>query len=202
MNTSATTAAGSSDVTHERVSARERLLAAADELFYGEGINTVGIDRVIAHAGVAKASLYKAFGSKDELIRVYLDRRHAARVAKVTGDLGKYPTAAAKLRGFFHDLAARMQEPSYHVCAFIRASAEIPVCDLIREGAAVSRGWTRELFTGLARDAGVRDAAGLAAQLVVVYDGAGVAALMEPDRGAASAAVVEAAERLIAAAIG
>src|SRR2546425_8099290 len=52
-----------------RRSARERLLAAADELFYGAGINTVGIDRVIEHAGVAKASLYDCFGSKEGLIR-------------------------------------------------------------------------------------------------------------------------------------
>ena len=48
-----------------RVSARERLLTAADELFYGEGVQTVGIDRVIEHAGVAKASLYNTFGSKE-----------------------------------------------------------------------------------------------------------------------------------------
>ena len=55
--------------------ARERLLAAADELFfYEEGIHTVGIERVIERAVVAKASLYNAFGSKDELIRAYLTR--------------------------------------------------------------------------------------------------------------------------------
>ena len=53
----------------QRSSAREKLLAAADELFYAEGIHTVGIDRVIERAGVAKASLYSAFGSKDELVR-------------------------------------------------------------------------------------------------------------------------------------
>ena len=56
--------------------ARERLLGAANELFYAEGVHTVGIDRVIDHAGVAKATLYSVFGSKDELIRAYLDRRH------------------------------------------------------------------------------------------------------------------------------
>ena len=56
-----------------RPSARERLLAAADELFYEEGVHTVGIDRVIEHAGVAKGSLYNTFGSKDELIRAYLE---------------------------------------------------------------------------------------------------------------------------------
>src|SRR5260370_14427059 len=63
-------------LARRRRSARERLLAAADELFYGEGINTVGIDRVIEHAGVAKASLYDCFGSKEGVIRAYLPARH------------------------------------------------------------------------------------------------------------------------------
>ena len=57
--------------------ARERLLAAASELFYDEGVHTVGIDRVIERAGVAKASLYNTFGSKDELVRAYLEQKHA-----------------------------------------------------------------------------------------------------------------------------
>ena len=61
-----------------RPSARERLLAAANELFYNEGVHTVGIDRVIEQAGVAKASLYNTFGSKDELVRAYLEGRHAS----------------------------------------------------------------------------------------------------------------------------
>ena len=55
--------------------ARARLLAAADELFYAEGVQSVGIDRVIEHAGVAKATLYSAFGSKDGLVRAYLQAR-------------------------------------------------------------------------------------------------------------------------------
>ena len=62
--------------SQDRRPARERLLAAADELFYGEGFNLVGIDRVIERAGVAKASLYDYFGSKEELIRSYLQQRH------------------------------------------------------------------------------------------------------------------------------
>ena len=57
-----------------RPSPRERLLKAADELFYAEGINSVGIDRVIERADVARASLYSTFGSKDELIRAYLEQ--------------------------------------------------------------------------------------------------------------------------------
>src|SRR3989442_12409438 len=63
----------------ERRSARERLLAAAQELFYKEGINTVGIDRVIEHAGVAKASLYDCFGTKEGRTPPSLTARPEAR---------------------------------------------------------------------------------------------------------------------------
>jgi AcrR family transcriptional regulator len=58
--------------TEQRGSARERLLAAADELFYEQGIHTVGIDRIIDRADVAKATLYSTFGNKDGLVRAYL----------------------------------------------------------------------------------------------------------------------------------
>lgn len=68
--------------TTGRSSARQRLLAAADKLFYA-GVHSVGIDRVIEHAGVAKATLYNAFGSKDELIKAYLLARHARRQERV-----------------------------------------------------------------------------------------------------------------------
>src|SRR5690348_13294799 len=65
----------STDTETVRRSPRERLLDAASELFYAEGIQSVGIDRVIERAGVAKASLYSTFGSKEELVRAYLDQR-------------------------------------------------------------------------------------------------------------------------------
>src|SRR6202521_5450518 len=70
--------------------ARERLLAAANELFYAEGVHTVGIDRVIEHAGVAKATLYSAFGSKDELIKAYLEGRHARVAGRINRYLERY----------------------------------------------------------------------------------------------------------------
>ena len=58
--------------TQPRSSARDRLLAAANELFYAEGVQTVGIDRIIERAGVAKASLYNLFGSKEALVEAAL----------------------------------------------------------------------------------------------------------------------------------
>src|ERR1700751_4622999 len=84
-----------------RASARERLLAAADELFYNEGGHTVGIDRVIERAGVAKASLYDCFGSKDELIRASLQGRLAARQARIHKKLSGLDSARDKILGVF-----------------------------------------------------------------------------------------------------
>src|SRR5262249_42523015 len=71
-------------------SARDRLLAAATELFYAEGVHTVGIDRVIERAGVAKASLYSTFGSKEELVRAYLAGRAEARQRRVSERIARY----------------------------------------------------------------------------------------------------------------
>jgi AcrR family transcriptional regulator len=64
-------------------SPRERLLQAAGELFYAEGVQSVGIDRVIERAGVAKASLYSTFGSKEQLVCAYLDARHAQTLGRL-----------------------------------------------------------------------------------------------------------------------
>ena len=72
---------------------RDRLLAAANELFYEEGIHTVGIDRVLEHAGVAKASLYGTFGSKEELVRAYLEQRAQARRERIPAGFPQYEYA-------------------------------------------------------------------------------------------------------------
>src|SRR6185312_5374214 len=102
--------------TPERRSARERLLAAAEELFYGEGINTVGIDRIIERAGVAKASLYDCFGSKEELIRSYLDARHELRRQRITEGLKRFATPREKLLGVFDVQSATFRSQNFRGC--------------------------------------------------------------------------------------
>ena len=82
-----------------RLSARERLLAAANELFYNEGVHTVGIDRVIEQAGVAKASLYNTFGSKDELVRAYLEARYVSVTQRITQAVERYDTPRERPAG-------------------------------------------------------------------------------------------------------
>jgi AcrR family transcriptional regulator len=162
-----------------KASARERLLAAADELFYENGINTVGIDRVIEHAGVAKASLYDCFGSKDELIRSYLETRSAARQARVLDWIARYESAEDKILGIFDLLAELFSQPGYRGCAFVRAGADGNASEKVREACGQSRLFTRELFVGLARDAGATNPDELGQQLVLIYDGASIAAHLD-----------------------
>jgi AcrR family transcriptional regulator len=160
-------------------SARERLLAAADELFYAEGVHTVGIDRIIERAGVAKASLYSCFGSKDELVRAYLEGRHDLRRTRLMAALERYDNPRDRLLGVFDVLAELAGTPGFRGCAFYNATAESGPGSPAEEVSATSRAWTRGLFTELARDAGVPDAATLADQLVVLYDGANVGSRMD-----------------------
>ncbi len=188
--------------TSDRLSARERLLAAADELFYDEGVHTVGIDRIIERAGVAKASLYNTFGSKDELVRAYLAGRHAARQERVTRFIARYDTPRDRLLGVFDALASFAAEPGYRGCAFFNASAESLSGGPVEEVSDQSRAWTRGLFTDLAKAAGVPDPASLAAQLVLLYDGATVGARMDRTASAAAIAARGVAATLLDAALG
>jgi AcrR family transcriptional regulator len=174
-----------------RRSARERLLTAADELFYAEGIHTVGIDRVIEHAGVAKASLYNTFGSKDELVRSYLTARNTARQERIRSKLTRYDNPRDRLLGVFDILGELIAEPNFRGCAFLRASSEQApggVHNSVGEVCDNSRAWVRMLFADLATDAGASDPAVLAGQLVLLYDGATVSAQMDHDKQAGAAA--------------
>jgi AcrR family transcriptional regulator len=182
-----------------RGSARERLLAAAEELFYGEGINTVGIDRVIEHAGVAKASLYDCFGSKDGLIRAYLTGRHEARQKKLREKLAQFGNPRDRLLAVFDLLSEIAPATNFRGCAFIRAHAEAHTEDTVKAICDEARSWIRGLFTDLARDAGAADPESLATQLVLLYDGTAVAAQMDRDATAAKSARAAAALMLDAA---
>ena len=172
----------------DQLSARDRLLAAADELFYEEGVHIVGIDRVIERAGVAKATLYNAFGSKDELIREYLERRHVARKERMMRRLERFVTPRDRLVGIFDIQAELVAEPGYRGCAFLNASAETPAGGAVQEVSDESRGWMRGLMTSLAEQAGVSDPAALTQKLVLLYDGAVVAAQMDRNPRASLAA--------------
>lgn len=184
-----------------RASARERLLAAAEELFYGEGINTVGIDRVIEHAGVAKASLYDCFGSKEGLIQAYLTVRHEARQKTLHERIALFDNPRDGLLSVFDVLAELGPATSFRGCAFIRAHAEAHAEDTVKAVCDEARSWMRGLFTELAKAAGAPAPQSLAAQLVLLYDGTAVAAQMDRDPTAARSAR-EAAALMLDTAVG
>jgi AcrR family transcriptional regulator len=168
-----------------RASARERLLAAADELFYENSINTVGIDRIIEHAGVAKASLYDCFGSKDELIRSYLEARNTARQARVNEWTSRYDTPRQKILGIFELLGEITSQPDFKGCAFTRARADDSASDKVKAASDQSRAFMLGRFTSLAREAGAADPEQLGQQFQLLYDGASVAAHLDRNHNAA-----------------
>jgi AcrR family transcriptional regulator len=181
-------------VSSDRPAPRERLLAAADRLFYEQGVCTVGVDRILEEAGVARASLYSTYGSKDQLIRAYLQGRNDTWQALVGEALPtRWDNPRDRILGVFELMTEWFATPGYHGCPFINASAETAADDAVREVRDQHRTWLRELFTGLAREAGADNPEVLSAQLVLLSDGSRVGAQLDhspdPGRVARSAAV-------------
>jgi len=168
-------------------SPRERLLAAANELFYSEGVHTVGIDRVIERAGVAKATLYSTFGSKDELIAAYLDSRHDRMRERMRRAIARRRSPRARLLAPFDVMEDLAGDENYRGCAFANATVESHGSSA---DAAVAgyRAWVRETFTELAAEAGARHPAALARQLHLLWDGASQSARMDHDPASIRAA--------------
>jgi AcrR family transcriptional regulator len=184
---------------HTRPSARDRLLAAADELFYAEGVHTVGIDRVIEHAGVAKATLYSTFGSKDELVAAYLFARLDARQRRIDAKLAGIEDPRERILAIYDALGDAMRDNNYRGCAFARASAESRPGAAATRAVDASRTWLRGLFRDLAVELGAAEPDRLARQLVLLYDGVTNASLLDRDIEAAETARAAAAALLDAA---
>ena len=100
-------------ISSPRQPARERLLVAAGELFYQEGVQSVGIDKIIERAGVAKASLYSNFSGKDDLVRAYLESRYEARRAAIEAKLALHVAPREKLLAVFDAMAELIAKPNY-----------------------------------------------------------------------------------------
>jgi len=168
--------------------AKQRLLQAADELFYNEGIHAVGIDRVIAHAGVAKGSLYYSFAGKDDLVRGYLTGRHGKWADRVSASIEAHTDPRERILAVYDALGALFAEPDYRGCAFMNALAEAAPDSVEAKAATTFRAWVRTLFLGLAADADAEDPKQLAESLVVLYDGAVATAQMDKAPQAAQTA--------------
>jgi AcrR family transcriptional regulator len=172
--------------TDTRRPPRERLLAAADELFYTNGVQSVGIDRIIEHAGVAKASLYSTFGSKENLVRAYLESRHAATIERLRDAVAQHTDPRERLLAVFDAQGELFARPDFRGCAFVTAGAEASHGSRIEQAADDYRAEIRALLTGLAGQAGAPDPATLGRQLQLIFDGGGLSARMDRDPSVAA----------------
>jgi len=189
---------GSTKVPGERTesrSARERLLKAADALFYTEGVNTVGIDRVIEQAGVAKASLYRLFTNKEGLVAAYLEARHAQIRDEFSRALESTPDPRDKILAVFDVQAGWTRRPAYRGCAFTRAIAEPVGGASVEQAVEAYRRYILALLTDLAGELPVREPDLLGLQLYALYQAAAPA--RDPRRRELMSAVRSAVETLI-----
>jgi AcrR family transcriptional regulator len=182
-----------------RDGARERILEAAACLFYEEGIHAVGVDTIIAESGVAKMTLYRHFPSKDDLIAAYLERSNLRFWAWLEGEMANASDARGKLVRAFRALGRQATGPSCRGCGFQGAAAEFPdPAHPAHKVALAHKRQVLERFTTLGREARLRSPETLAEQLLLLMDGAWVAARIFGPRNPA-ARVADAARALIAA---
>lgn len=184
--------------TRETSEARQRLLETADRLFYAEGVRAVGIDRIIAEAGVAKMSLYKHFPSKDDLILAVLQYREGKMLeffGAATERHGK--RTRDKLRAFFAALKDWFESPGFRGCAFQNAAIEL--ADPTHPGTVFVRGHKErfaESLRGLVEEAVGKAAARVAPAVNLLVEGAIVTAVIQGSAAPADVAC-EAAVRLV-----
>ena len=169
---------------------RRDILAAADELFYGEGLRLVSVDEISAKAGITKKTLYYHFRSKDELIAAYLEARDRPTLERFQKWAGNEGTVAERLQRMFLRLGRCARSPTWKGCGFVRATGElanIPGHPAIRVARAHKANFEKWLSDSLAAE-GHRDCDALACGLMVVIDGAVTQMLLHRDPRYARAA--------------
>ena len=157
----------------DRAGARERILQAAYELFCRHGVAAVGVERIIAEAGVHRSSLYTHFPSKDELALAVLARRHEVWTERWLGSVVTGgATPAERMLAVFDAFDGWFRRDDFEGCLFINTVLETrhrdsPVAVASAEGMAR----IREVLRDLAEEHGASDPAGLAIQLQTLLAG-------------------------------
>jgi AcrR family transcriptional regulator len=166
-------AKGGKKMKAERSSARQRLLETARELFYREGIRTIGVDTIVERSGVGKATLYRHFPTKDDLITAYIEEEDHAHLQWFDAVTGSERPPKELLLAWLEDCEQRIQEPDFRGCPFLNAMAEIAETEHpAYQSAARHERTLRDRLAQLSRQAGARDPAQLADQLLLVVNGA------------------------------
>ncbi|MDA5147131.1 TetR/AcrR family transcriptional regulator [Streptomyces sp. AD681] len=165
--------------------ARARLLGTATKIFYAEGIHSVGIDRITAEARVTRATLYRHFTGKEDLVLAYLDQADQGIRGQVAAAVGSTPSAVGQVRAVARSIVDGIRSPGFRGCAFLNAVAEYPdPAHPVHQAVLAHRQWFLDTVTELLARAGADgvpvDAAGR--HLVMLRDGAMAAGcLFDPE---------------------
>ncbi|BFO18592.1 TetR family transcriptional regulator [Streptomyces sp. KM77-8] len=163
--------------------ARARLLSTATRIFYAEGIHSVGIDRIIAEAQVTRATLYRHFAGKEELVRAYLGQADQAMRAQVAAAVADSPSAPGRIRAVATTITDGIRSPGFRGCAFLNAAAEyFDPAHPIHQAVLAHRQWFLTTVTDLLAQADEETADAAGRHFVMLRDGAMAAGcLFDPD---------------------
>lgn len=162
--------------------ARTRLIDSATRLFYEEGIHAVGVDRIIDEAAVTRATLYKQFGGKENLVLAYL-RNEDEMLRALFAQAGAEVSEPAQLAdAVIEGIAADIRLRHTRGCPFINAAAEYPdAAGAVRQLIDEHREWFRSTLQTVAEQAGLESPADVAASLVLLRDAALVGGYLDGD---------------------
>src|SRR3954452_24653343 len=170
----------------ETSGARQRVLETADRLFYQEGVRAVGIDRIIAEAGVAKMSLYNHFPSKDDLILSVLKLREENVLEFFRQAMERHGKKKNSLRSFFAALKDLFESPGFRGCPFQNAAVEL--ANPTHPGTEFVRGHKQrfgEFLRGLVEETVGKAGAKVAPAVAILVEGAIVTAVIQGNPEAA-----------------
>ncbi|MGV8881897.1 MAG: TetR/AcrR family transcriptional regulator [Rhodoglobus sp.] len=156
-----------------RAPAKARILDVVTALFYSEGIRAVGVDRIISEAAVTKATFYKHYRSKDNLIVEYITERHRRVRRNVETLIAEAPNPRAALNMFVEAIVDEINSPGFRGCPFINAAAEFADPDHpVRVVVTAHREWYVDTLATLMREMGHPLPGNGADELLLARDGA------------------------------
>jgi AcrR family transcriptional regulator len=163
--------------------AKSRLLGTASRIFYAEGLHSVGVDRIITEAGTTRATFYRHFPGKEDLVVAYLEEADRALRERFAAAQASAGSADAALRAVAADIAADIRRAGFRGCAFLNAAAEYPdPAHPVRRRIAEHRDWFLGGVTDLLGQVGHGSGGPAGRHFVMLRDGAMAAGcLSDPD---------------------
>lgn len=177
---------------------RQRILTAAEDLFYGEGIRATGVDRIAERAGVTKRTLYQHFPSKDDLITAYIEGNERPAMGRYQNLVAHVEAAPDQIGHIFANLGRLATNPHWKGCSFARVAAELagspghPALQAASRHKLAFEAWLAGILAGTVRCPGE-----IARQVLILLDGAIAEILIHRDAsyaavaGRAAAALIE-----------